>query len=333
MLVLGVETSCDECAAAVVEDGRRVLSSVIATQIEFHREFYGVVPEIASRLHTQWIGGVVNEALLKASVTLDDLDGFAVTSRPGLLGSLMVGLSFIKTLSWMTRKPFVAIDHIKAHIYAARMVHELPYPHLGLIVSGGHTLIVRVDDHDTLQILGRTIDDACGEAFDKIAKFYDLGYPGGVAVDRLAAGGDPDAFRFPQPKLDKRESPYDISYSGLKTAVINQRDQFLKKGKEATPENLAASFQKAAIGMLVSRLVLASEETGITDIAVGGGVSANRYLRQTLGALTGIRSYFPPMSLCTDNGAMIGGLGFEYLKNGVVSPLNEPARSRVIMKK
>lgn len=333
MLVLGVETSCDECAAAVVQDGRRVLSSVVATQIDFHREYYGVVPEIASRLHTQWIRGVVEKALAEASLDLDQVDGFAVTARPGLLGSLMVGLSFVKTLSWATGKPYIAIDHMKAHIYAARMVHDIPYPHLGLIVSGGHTLIVRVEDYDTLTVLGSTIDDACGEAFDKVAKFYDLGYPGGVAVDKLAAEGDPDAFRFPMPKLEKRESPYDLSYSGLKTAVINQRDQFLNPGKEDTPANIAASFQKAAIELLVSRVVLASENTGLKDVAVGGGVSANSRLRSSLGDKPGLSVYFPPLSLCTDNGAMIAGLGFEHLVRSQVSSLTEPARSRVVSRK
>lgn len=332
MLVLGVETSCDECAAAVVEDGRRVLSSVVATQIDFHREYYGVVPEIASRLHTQWISGVVEEALGKAGVGLNEMDGLAVTARPGLLGSLMVGLSFVKSLAWVSGKPWIAVDHMKAHIYAARMVHEIPLPHLGLIVSGGHTLIVRVDDHDTMTVMGKTIDDACGEAFDKVAKFYDLGYPGGVAVDRLAAGGDEVAFRFPKPKLDKRSSPYDISYSGLKTAVINQRDQFLVAGKEPTPANMAASFQKAAIGMLTDRIALAAEATGLCDVAVGGGVSANSYLRKTLPELPGIRAWFPPMALCTDNGAMIAGIGYEYLRRGIVSTLEEPARSRVILR-
>ena len=332
MLVLGIETSCDECSASVVEDGKKIISNVITTQIDFHKEYYGVVPEIASRLHTEWITSVVKKSLDEAELKIGDIDAFAVTSRPGLIGSLMVGLAYAKGLAYVTGKPFVAVDHIKAHIYAAHLAFDIPYPYLGLIVSGGHTLIVRMDDYDTMKILGTTIDDACGEAFDKVAKFYDMGYPGGVVIDRLSSEGDPKAFCFPKPNLHKTGNPYDVSYSGLKTAVINQIDQFNEKRSPKTNENIAASFQKTAIDILVSRLRKASKAEDLTTIVAGGGVSANSYLRKAVGELKGIESFFPPLKLCTDNGAMIAGLGYHYLKNGSRSGWDENVLSRVVSK-
>ena len=199
MIVLGIETSCDECSVALVEDGRKILSNEIATQIELHKPWYGVVPEIASRLHVQWIDGVRGKALAGAGLTLADVDGIAVTARPGLMGSLMVGLSYGKGLAWSLGKPMVGVNHVEAHLYAPHLEYEIEYPYLGVIVSGGHTMICRVDGFDSMEVLGTTVDDACGEAFDKVAKHYDLGYPGGVAIDRLAREGDDRAFNFPIP--------------------------------------------------------------------------------------------------------------------------------------
>jgi N6-L-threonylcarbamoyladenine synthase len=253
MLVLGIESSCDECSVAVVENGKKILSNVIATQIELHKPFYGVVPEIASRLHTEWIYPVVEESLLKAGIKREELDGIAVTNRPGLVGSLLVGLSFAKGMSWSLGIPYIGVDHIRAHLYAPHLEHDIEYPYLGLLVSGGHTLISRVNSFDEVEVMGTTIDDACGEAFDKVAKFYNFGYPGGVIIDKMAEKGDHRAFRFPKPNLHKGDHTYDVSYSGLKTAVINQLDQFHNTDYEKTPENIAASFQKTAIDILMKR--------------------------------------------------------------------------------
>ncbi|MBQ2314275.1 MAG: tRNA (adenosine(37)-N6)-threonylcarbamoyltransferase complex transferase subunit TsaD, partial [Treponema sp.] len=230
MKVLGIESSCDETACAVVEDGRTILSSVVATQIPFHQVYKGVVPEIASRKHAEWILPVVRQALTEAGLTLDDVDAVAATNRPGLMGALLVGLTFGKTLAWAAGKPFIAVNHMLGHLYAAHLVEDIPYPYIGLLVSGGHSIIAKVSGFDQLEILGTTIDDSVGEAFDKVAKFYDLGYPGGVIIDKLAQQGDPAAFSFPTPKMDKGDHRYDVSFSGLKTAVIHQADMFLNKG-------------------------------------------------------------------------------------------------------
>lgn len=329
MIVLGIETSCDECSASLVQDGKRILSNVIATQLEQHRPYNGVVPELASRTHTEWIVPVVRQALKEAGLSRGDLDGIAVTGRPGLVGSLMVGLSYAKALSYALGIPYTAVDHIRAHLYAARLETEVAYPYLGLLVSGGHTIICRVDGYDQVEVLGTTIDDACGEAFDKIAKHYGMGYPGGAAVDRLAQSGDSRAFRFPAPSLHKGEHRYDVSYSGLKTAVINQLEQFRQEGWQATPENIAAAFQKSAIDMLTKRLYRAVADTGLHTVVAGGGVAANSYLRRSLLEKQGLEVVFPSMPLCTDNGAMIAGIGYHYLKEGRVSGLSETPRARV----
>lgn len=329
MLVLGIESSCDECAAAVVENGRRVLSNVVASQIDVHRPYDGVVPEIASRMHTEWISAVVAEALEKADTDRSKIDAIAVTNRPGLIGSLLVGVNFAKGMAISLDIPFLGIDHIRAHLYAPHLEFDIAYPYLGLIVSGGHTIISVVRDFDQIEVLGTTIDDACGEAFDKVAKHYELGYPGGVAIDKLASGGDPEAFSFPDPSLKKGDHRYDVSYSGLKTAVINQIDQFRNGESEKSPENIAASFQKAAIEMLLKRVRLAVEDTGIRKIVLGGGVAANSYLRSRLKKMEDPEVYFPSLEMCTDNGAMIAGLGYHYLSSGEKSGLDLNAEARV----
>lgn len=329
MIVLGVESSCDECAAAVVEDGRRIRSNVVATQEELHRPFYGVVPEIASRRHIETIQPVVARALADAGLEAGGVDALAVTFRPGLIGSLLVGLSFVKGLALALDRPFVGVDHVLAHLYAPHLEGEIGYPYLGLLVSGGHTLIARVEDFDRIQVLGTTIDDACGEAFDKVAKFYDLGFPGGVAIDRLARQGNPEAFRFPWPRLHKGDHPFDVSYSGLKTAVVNQLEQFRNPKYPKTPENIAASFQKAAVDILVDRLLKASRHTGLDTIVAGGGVAANSYLRRRLGEERGLRVIFPSLKLCTDNAAMVAGLGYRLLAAGRRDGLELNAEARV----
>ncbi len=329
MLVLGIESSCDECSAAVVEDGKRILSNRIATQIDIHKPYDGVVPEIASRTHTEWIKDVVEGAVSDSGAALTDIDGIAVTNRPGLIGSLMVGLSYAKGLAFASDIPFTGVDHILAHMYAAQLEYDIEYPFIGLIVSGGHTIISVVNDFDNIEVLGTTIDDACGEAYDKVAKYYGFGYPGGLIIDKLAQKGDADAFSFPDPSLHKGEHRYDVSYSGLKTAVINQLDQFHNAGYEKTPENIAASFQKAAIEMLAKRLFKAVGDTGITKIVAGGGVAANSYLRSLLSEKNNLNVYFPSMLLCTDNAAMVAGIGYHYLMRGDRAGLDLNAGSRV----
>ena len=331
MIVLGIETSCDECSAAVVRDGREILSNVIATQIELHKPYQGVVPELASRLHTEWIAQVVDAAISQAGITKEELDAVAVTNRPGLLGSLLVGVNFGKCFAATLGIPFIGIDHIRAHLYASQIENPLEYPYLGVLVSGGHTVICKVMGYDDVEVLGTTIDDAIGEAFDKVAKFYELGFPGGVVIDRLSKTGDPNAFLFPGPALDRKEHPYDMSYSGLKTAVINQKDQFRNGDAEDTPENIAASFQRQAVGILMKRVKLALKDTGLKRVSAGGGVAANSLLRSELKALekSGYTVTFPSLKLCTDNGAMIAGLGYRYLLDGKRDDVSLSASARV----
>lgn len=315
MRVLGIETSCDECSASVVVDASVILSNVIATQIELHRPYQGVVPEIASRLHTEWIAQVVRSAIRQAGLGVEDIDAVAVTNRPGLLGSLLVGVNFAQAFAAARNIPLVGIDHIRAHLYASQIEHPLDYPYLGVLISGGHTIICKVNSYDDIDVLGTTIDDAIGEAFDKVAKHYKLGYPGGVVIDRLAEQGDPYAFLFTEPVLQKGSHPYDVSYSGLKTAVINQLEQFRNKNAPITAENIAASFQRVAVGLLVKRVRKALEDTGLKRLAAGGGVAANTLVRKELTAIEGIEIAFPSMKLCTDNGAMIAALGYQYLRD------------------
>ncbi|MDR2738646.1 MAG: tRNA (adenosine(37)-N6)-threonylcarbamoyltransferase complex transferase subunit TsaD [Treponema sp.] len=337
MKILGIESSCDECAAAVVEDGKLVLSNVVATQIPLHAKYDGVVPELASRMHTEWIYRVAGEALEKAGLSPAEIDGVAATAHPGLLGSLLVGLSFAKAFAWARKLPFIAVNHMLAHLYAPRLHWEQPpeappeYPFLGLLVSGGHSIICRVDNFDAISVLGTTVDDAAGEAFDKVSAHYGFGYPGGVYIDRLAKKGNPEAFRFPMPSLRKGDHPYDLSYSGLKTAVINQLEQFRNPRAAAGSdrEDIAASFQKTAVEILLRALFRAAEDTGLTTVVAGGGVAANSYLRSRLAERADLRSIFPPMEFCGDNGAMIAGIGYQYLVRGDRSPLSAAASARV----
>jgi len=349
MKVLGIETSCDECAAAVVQDGEKILSNIIMTQIPFHAPWSGVVPEIAGRKHIEWIYAVTKEAIDKAGLNVCDIDAVAVTSRPGLLGSLLVGLTFAKAFSWARNIPYIAVDHMLAHLYAPRLVavsgpglmQKPDYPFLGLLVSGGHTIICRADNFDDITVLGTTIDDAAGEAFDKVAKYYSFGYPGGAVIDKMARNGDSGAFHFPMPSLHKgglttgsdgrsfQCHRYDVSYSGLKNAVINQLDIFKKKKGPHSNEDIAASFQKTAVDILLRALFNAAEDTGITSVAAGGGVAANSYLRSCLSGQSRLCCIFPPLDLCGDNGAMIAGIGYQYLLRGQRSPLNITASARV----
>ncbi len=328
MNILGIETSCDECAVAVVRNGKEILSNIVASQVERHEPWNGVVPEIASRLHVEWVDHVCSQALEEANVSLSDgIGGVAVTSRPGLIGSLLVGLSYAKGLAWSAGLPCAAVDHVLAHLYAPRLEYEIDFPYLGVIVSGGHTIICRVDSIHEIGILGTTIDDACGEAFDKVAKYYDMGYPGGVALDILAERGDCQAYAFPSAHLKHARHRYDLSFSGLKTAAINQLEQFRISDETNCKEDIAASFRKAAIAMLVSKIDLAVQDTGIHRVAAGGGVSANRLFRRVLSEK--YETYFSSLKLCTDNGAMIAGLGYHHIVNGRLSGLDINASARI----
>jgi N6-L-threonylcarbamoyladenine synthase len=329
MKVLGIESSCDETAASVVEDGRIILSNVVATQIPFHEKYNGVVPEIASRKHTEWILPVVEQALQDAGLDVAEIDAVAATNRPGLMGSLLIGLTFAKTLAWSAGKPFIAVNHMLGHLYAAHLAEDIAYPYLGLLVSGGHSIICKVAGFDDIEVLGTTIDDAAGEAFDKVAKYYGMGYPGGAVIDRLARDGDAKAAHFPLPSLHKGEHRYDVSYSGLKTAVINQIDQFWDTGFDKTPENIAAAFQETAVKILARALFRAVDDTGLTTVVAGGGVAANSRLRALLAEKPGLRCVFPPLKLCTDNAVMIAGVGYRFLTRGDRSGWDTGASARV----
>jgi len=333
MLVLGIESSCDECSAAVVENGKKILSNIIATQIPLHAKYQGVVPEIASRAHTQWISGIVRQALSEAGIAPAGLDGIAATFQPGLIGSLAVGLSFAKAMAFALDKPFKGINHMLAHLYAPQLEQEIEYPFIGLLISGGHSIICIAEDFDRITVLGTTIDDAVGEAFDKVAKHYGFGYPGGQVIDALAEKGDASAFRFPLPLLNKGDHRYDLSYSGLKTAVIHHLEDYKRGNAPITPENIAASFRKAAVDSLLVRLLRAVEDTGIKRIVAGGGVAANAYLRRELNARGGLEIHFPPLALCGDNGAMVAGLAYRYFARGDRDGLDLAPQSRVPMYK
>ena len=334
MKILGIESSCDECAAAVVEDGREVCSDVVASQIEQHKLYDGVVPEIAARLHCEWIQNICAQALEQAGCQLEDINAIAATSQPGMIGALLVGLSFAKGLAWAGGKPLIAVDHILAHLYVPHIRSDASpppeYPYIGLLVSGGHTMVCLVRSYRMVEVLGASIDDACGEAFDKVAKHYGLGYPGGAVIDCIAQNGDASAYRFPQPKLKSRHRDLDFSFSGLKSAAIWQHQQFLEK--EAGLENLLASYQKAIVDMLLNRVCLAAERTGVCRVAIGGGVAANSYLRQQLEILRqsyGWQLYCPSLKYCTDNAVMIAAIAAEYAREGRFADFSCAAHSRV----
>lgn len=316
MKLLAIESSCDETAAAVVENGRHVLSSVINSQMEEHRQYGGVVPEIASRRHTENIIAVIQKALDDASVCLEEIDGIAVTYAPGLIGALLVGVNFAKGLVLATQKPLIPVHHIRGHIAANYIAHpELEPPFLCLVVSGGHSHLIEVLGYTKFRIIGRTRDDAAGEAFDKAARAMGFPYPGGVFLDQAARQGDPSVYKLPRPKVEG--SPYDFSFSGLKTAVVNLLHNASQKGETVEINNLAASFQQAVVEILSSRFLAAAEQFGYKKLVIAGGVSANSGLRKKMEdecKRRGYALYQPPLSLCGDNAAMIGAQGYyEFL--------------------
>lgn len=316
LTILAIESSCDETACAVVRDGRTVLSNVIATQIEIHRRFGGVVPEIASRNHTLAIENVVREAMQKAGVTKDDIDAIAVTYGAGLLGALLVGVNFAKALAYAWDKPLYAISHVKGHIAGNYIDSDLEPPYLCLLVSGGHTAIVRVEDYENITLIAQSRDDAVGEAFDKVARVLGLPYPGGPEIQKKAREGKA-VYDMPVPKSNGLDSLY-FSYSGLKTFVINLVHKLEQRGEDLPVCDIATSFQKCAVKQLIDALKLVSEKTGVKKIAIAGGVSANEELRSRADELkeAGCEVHYPKLIYCTDNAAMIGSAAYFAIKCG-----------------
>lgn len=320
MKILSIESSCDETAAAVVEDGRNVLSSVVASQVEEHKLYGGVVPEIASRRHAEAICGVVQQALDEANCTLENIDAIAVTYAPGLIGALLVGVNFAKGLGLANNIPLVPTHHLRSHIASNYIAHpDLKPPFLCLVVSGGHSHIIQVEDYTKMKIIGRTRDDAAGEAFDKAARTMGMPYPGGIHLDKVAENGNPDAYTLPFPKVNG--SPYDFSFSGLKTAIINLIHNAKQKGEQLPVEDLSASFRQAVVNCLTTNLMKAVEDTNSNTIVIAGGVSANSLLRKNLQQICdekGLKLYMPPKNLCGDNAAMVGAQGYyEFLSGNI----------------
>ncbi len=331
MIVLGIETSCDETSASVVRDGSAILSNIVASQAALHDRYGGVVPELASRRHVETLVPVVREALEKAGVGPPDLDGVAVTNGPGLIGALLVGLSFAKAFAWVRGIPLVGVNHLEGHLTAICLEREaLACPHVALLVSGGHTSLYRVDGFGEYVELGRTHDDAAGEAFDKVAKLLGLGYPGGAAIERLAAEGDPAAIRFPRPQ--RRSGDLKFSFSGLKTAVANH---IAGRGRPLTDREIrdvCASFQAAAVEVLVEKTARAALETGAREVLIAGGVAANGALRREMARVladAGARVFYPSPALCTDNAAMIAAAGARRIARGERAGLELNAYSRL----
>lgn len=317
MKILGIESSCDETAAAVVEDGRKVLSNIIATSLEEHKLYGGVVPEIASRRHAESISGVVKEALEQADCTMADIDAIAVTYAPGLIGALLVGVNFAKGLALATDTPLVPVHHIRGHIASNYISSDIEPPFLCLIVSGGHSHIVAVNSYTDFEIIGKTRDDAAGEALDKAGRTMGLEYPGGVSIDRLSPQGNENAYKFPKPKVSG--SPYDFSFSGLKTAVINTVHNAQQKGEDICTADLAASFQKSVVDCLVTNLEKVASEKNFNKIVIAGGVSANSKLRAEVQALCKKHKwslYLPELRYCGDNAAMIASQGYYEFVQG-----------------
>lgn len=321
ILILGIETSCDETAAAVVKNGRQILSNVINSQVNIHAQFGGVVPEVASRKHIENIALVVDQAFSNAGLEYQDIDAVAVTNEPGLIGALLVGLSFAKGLAWALQKPMLAVNHLHGHIYANMLEHdEIRFPAVCLVVSGGHTSLLLMQDIDQYQVLGATRDDAAGEAFDKVARFLGLGYPGGPAIQKAAQEGQAGKVKLPRVFLDRQD--YEFSFSGLKTAAMNLKKK-LEKAGELQVGDLAAEFQQALIEVLVEKSVQAASHYGVESILMAGGVAANQQLRSLMeqrAQSQGMKVFYPSLGLCTDNAAMIAGMAYrKYIRDSYAS--------------
>jgi len=323
-LILGIETSCDETAAAVVAGGSDVLSSVVSSQIEIHQRYGGVVPEVASRAHVEMMIPVVADAMVEAGVEPADLDAVAATVGPGLIGSLLIGVSAAKSLALVWDKPFVAVNHLEAHLYASFLEEpDLPLPLVVLLVSGGHTMLVLMEGHGQYRLLGETVDDAAGEAFDKVARYLGLGYPGGPVIDELSNQGDPHAIAFPRAMM---KDGYNFSFSGLKTSVVNH----VRKNPDVEAADVAASFQEAVVDVLLTKATAAVREHDAVGLCLAGGVAANSSLRERaldVAAELGVRAFVPSRSMCTDNAAMVAAAGWWRLQSDGPAPLDQGASS------
>ena len=321
-LILGIETSCDETAVAIIKNGREIAANVVASQIDSHKRFGGVVPEIASRHHVEQMTIVMEEALNRADVTMADIDAIAVTEGPGLVGALLIGVNAAKALAFANQKPLVPVHHIAGHIYANRLVTEFTFPLLALVVSGGHTELVYMKEHGHFEVIGETRDDAAGEAYDKVARTLNMPYPGGPHIDRLAHEGTP-AIDLPRAWLE--EGSYDFSFSGLKSAVINTVHNAEQRGETIAPEDLAASFQASVVEVLVTKAKRAVEQYGVKQLLVAGGVAANKGLREalelTFSDQSDVELVIPPLALCTDNAAMIAAAGSVMFEKGIRADL------------
>lgn len=312
MLILGIDTSCDDTAAAIVEDGRKIISNVVSSQDDIHKKYGGIVPELASRRHIELIWPVVTESMKRANISFNDITAIAVTNGPGLIGSLLIGVCFGKSLSFVNKIPLVAVNHLEGHIHAIFLEASPDFPFIALVVSGGHTSIYRVDDFGVYKEIGRTRDDAAGEAYDKVAKLLGFGYPGGPIIDTISLKGDPQAITFPRANL---AGSCDFSFSGLKTSVMN----YVKKHPESRKEDISASFQSAIIEVLIDRVSDAVKVEDVKRVVLSGGVSANRTLRERMNhraAIDGFELFLPSMHLCTDNAAMIAAAGYHHFIKG-----------------
>lgn len=322
ILIMGIETSCDETACAIIKNGTEILSNVVASQIESHKRFGGVVPEIASRHHVEQITIVIEEALEKANVTMDEIDAIAVTEGPGLVGALLIGVNAAKAIAYAHNKPIIGVHHISGHIYANQLITPLKFPLMALVVSGGHTELVYMPEHGVFEVIGETRDDAAGEAYDKVARVLDLPYPGGPHIDRLAHNGQP-TIKLPRAWLE--EDSYDFSFSGLKSAVINTVHNANQKNEIIIPEDLAASFQDSVTEVLVTKTLRATKEYKVKQLLLAGGVAANKGLRerltQSFSDQNEVEVVIPPLSLCTDNAAMIAAVGTVLYEKGIRSDL------------
>lgn len=321
-LILGLETSCDETAAAVVADGREILSNIVASQAAVHQKYGGVVPEIASRRHLENINAVIDQALAEAGVSFADLAAFAVTYGPGLVGALLIGVNTAKTLAYATGKPLLAVNHVEAHVAANYLEHDVTFPAVCLVASGGHTSLLYLRRRGEAELLGATRDDAAGEAFDKTARILDLGYPGGPAVDREAVRGNPEAYLFPRALQD---GTFDFSFSGLKSAVVNTVHNLRQQGKPLNKADVAASFQAAVIDILVEKTVLAAERMSAQTVLLAGGVAANTCLRRRLAEVFSAanrRLLCPRPGLCTDNAAMVACAGYDLYQQKIIAGLD-----------
>ena len=332
MKILGIDTSCDDTSVSIVENGNNVLSSVLSSSIDDYKDFQGIVPEIAARKHLEAIIYVIDKALKDASLSLNDIDLFAVTNRPGLLGSLLVGVGSAKGLAFSLDKPLVAIDHIAAHIYSPHLTNNIKFPYIALVVSGGHTIITEVHNHSEYKIVGTTLDDAVGEAYDKLAKYLNLGYPGGPIIDKLAKIGDKDAIKYPIILLSGIDE-FNFSYSGLKTACIYSTKKYLREGYEDTNENIAASFQISAIEPLYIKTLKYVNKSKIKRVTISGGVACNSYLRERFSNSKDFECYLPALKYTTDNAAMVAGLAYYIKDKKYFADYSLDCFSRVLNKK